>query len=57
MGDVLVLSVLGIIVLLVIRSVWMGHKRGGGCSGCAGCSCDCTSCKTHCSVRMEKGEK
>ena len=51
MGDVIVLAVLGIIVALVIRSMWKNHKKGGGCSGC---SCNCGSCKLNCSSRTEK---
>ena len=46
MGDVIVLAVLGIIVALVIRSMWKNHKNGGGCSGC---SCNCANCKAGCS--------
>lgn len=51
MGDVIVLSILGIIVALVIHSMWKNHKKGGGCSGC---SCNCEGCKLNCSSRTEK---
>ena len=48
MGDVIVLFILGIIVALVIRSMWINHKKGGGCSGCShkceGCSAKCSNC-------------
>lgn len=50
MGDVIVLSILGIIVALVIRSMWKNHKKGG----CSGCSCNCEGCKLNCSSRTEK---
>ncbi len=45
MGDVIVLVALGVIIGLVIRSMWKNHKNGGGCSGC---SCNCESCKRGC---------
>lgn len=51
MGDIIVLAVIGIIVALVIRSMWKNQKAGGGCSGC---SCDCASCKTGCSGHTSK---
>ena len=51
MGDVIVLTALGIIVALVIRSMWKHHKKGGGCSGC---SCNCAGCKLKCSSRNDK---
>ena len=51
MGDVIVLFILGIIVALVIRSMWKQHKKGGGCSGC---SCNCENCKANCSGDIEK---
>ena len=40
MGDIIVLSVLGIIVGLVIYSMIRNHKKGKdcGCGGCSGCS-------------------
>ena len=41
MGDVIVIAVLGIVVTLIIRSMWKNHKNGGGCSGCSGCSGNC----------------
>ena len=38
MGDFLVLAVLGVVVLLVIRSMHKTRKKGGGCTGnCASC--------------------
>lgn len=67
MGDVIVLTVLGIIVALVIRSMWRSHKKGGGCSGCSGCShkcegtsacnCDCVGCAKHGCHSVEQCEK
>ena len=64
MGDVLVLSILGIIVLLVIRSMWINHKKVGGCSGCShkcegasACSCDCAGCVKHGCDSTEEHEK
>lgn len=44
MGDIIVLSVLGIVVAAVVRSMWKNHKNGGGCYGCSKkcngkCSC------------------
>lgn len=51
MGDVIVIAILGIIVALVIRSMWKNHKQGGGCSGC---SCDCASCKAGCKGQTQK---
>ena len=51
MGDFIVLAVLGIIVVLVICSMWKHHKKGGGCSGC---SYKCESCKLNCSSRIDK---
>ena len=51
MGDVIVLFILGFIVALVIRSMWIQHKKGGGCSGC---SCNCENCKANCSGHIEK---
>ena len=51
MGDVIVLFILGIIVALVIRSMWKQYKKGGGCSGC---SCNCENCKANCSGHIEK---
>lgn len=47
MGDVIVLFILGIIVALVIRSMWKQHKKGG-------CSCNCENCKANCSGHIEK---
>ena len=47
MGDVIVLVALGIIVALVILSMWKEHKKGGGCSGC---SWDCKNCKKNCNL-------
>lgn len=45
MGDVIVLAVIGLVVALVIRSMWKNHKNGKsscGCSGnCGGCSAGC----------------
>ena len=51
MGDVIVLSVLGIVVVLIVLFMWKNHKKGGGCSGC---SCNCESCKLNCSSCVEK---
>ncbi len=51
MGDVIVLGALGIVVALVIRSMWKNHKKGGGCSGC---SHNCENCGANCSSRIEK---
>lgn len=42
MGDIIVIAVLGLIVALVVRSMWKNHKNGGACSGCCGnCSGKC----------------
>lgn len=54
MGDVIVIAILGIIVALVIRSMWKNHKQGGGCSGC---SCDCASCRAGCNAQTRKKQK
>ena len=51
MGDVIVLFALGIIVALVIHSMWKNHKKGGNCSGC---SCNCENCKVGCGEHLEK---
>lgn len=45
MGDIIVIAVLGVIVALVVRSMWKNHKNGGACSGCLGncggkCNCN-----------------
>lgn len=45
MGDIIVLAALAVIVILVIRSMWKNHKKGGGC---AGCSCNCGNCSRGC---------
>ena len=42
MGDILVLAVLGVIIGLVIRSMWKNHKSGKSC----GCSGNCTGCQS-----------
>jgi len=44
MGDIIVLSALGLVVALAIRSLWKDHKRGG----CAGCSRNCANCASSC---------
>lgn len=51
MGDVIVLTVLGVIIGLVIRSMWKNHKNGGGCSGCSG---SCATCNKSCHDHIEK---
>ena len=45
MGDFIVLAVLGIIVALAVRSLYLDRKKGG----CAGCSHNCGSCNSACS--------
>ncbi|MEE1315034.1 MAG: FeoB-associated Cys-rich membrane protein [Faecalimonas sp.] len=45
MGDILVLAVLGVIVVLVIRSMWKNHKEGKTCGSCAG---NCSGCARSC---------
>lgn len=45
MGDIIVIAVLGVIVAIVIRSMWKHHKKGGHCYGCsANCSGKCNRC-------------
>jgi len=44
MGDLIVLAVLGIVVALVVRSLYRDRKKGG----CAGCSRNCGSCGSAC---------
>ena len=51
MGDVIVLVVLGIIVGLVIYSMWNNHKKGKGCGGCSG---NCANCRGGCDSRLKK---
>ena len=51
MGDIIVLTVIGICVALAVRSMWKDHKNGGGC---AGCSHNCAGCKSAC--RMNAGK-
>lgn len=46
MGDIIVLTVIGICVALALRSMWKDHKNGG----CAGCSHNCAGCKSACST-------
>lgn len=45
MGDIIVLSVIGIASALAVRSLWKDRKKGG----CSGCSHNCS----HCSYRCE----
>ncbi len=47
MGDIIVLSVLGAVVLLAVRSMLKTRKEGG-CSGCSGCSGSCSGCNRGC---------
>lgn len=49
MGDIIVLSVLGVIVALAVRSMVKDHKSGG----CAGCSHNCHSCGASCPSRKK----
>lgn len=51
MGDVIVLVVLGLIVTLVIFSMWNNHKKGKGCGGCSG---DCGNCKASCNSDLRQ---
>lgn len=45
MGDIIVLAVLGVVVAVVIRSMWKHYKRGGHCYGCsAQCGGQCERC-------------
>ena len=44
MGDFIVLSVIGIAVLLAIRSLRADAQKGG-CAGCSGSCSGCTKCK------------
>ena len=42
MGDIIVITVLGVIVVSAICSMRKNHKNGGACSGCSGnCSGKC----------------
>ena len=49
MGDILVLSVIGLVAGLIIAGMVRDKKRGKTCGGCSGCS-GCTSCSAcaHC---------
>ncbi len=47
MGDIIVLSVLGVVVALAIRCLWKDHKNGG----CAGCSHNCANCSSTCRAK------
>lgn len=47
MGDVIVLTVLGVIIALVIGSMWKAKKKNKSC----GCSCGCEHCSYNCSER------
>lgn len=44
MGNFIVLSVIGIAVLVAIRSI-QADARKGGCAGCSGKCAGCTKCK------------
>ncbi len=37
MGDILVIGLLGLCVVLAIRSMWKDHKKGGCCGNCSKC--------------------
>lgn len=50
MGDLIVLAVLGIIIALVIRSIWKNQKEGKHC----GCSGSCEGCCSHCKTNQKK---
>lgn len=50
MGDIIVLTALGVIIALVIRSMWKNHKNGNSC----GCSGGCENCAKNCGSRLEK---
>lgn len=47
MGDIIVLSVLGVVAAIAGRSVWKDHKSGG----CAGCSHNCAHCSSACRAK------
>lgn len=46
MGDIIVLAVLGVIVAMVIRSMWKNHKNGNGCTCSSQCGGSCGECKS-----------
>ena len=52
MGDIIVLSILGAVVLLAVRSM-LKAKKSGGCAGCSkcsgGCAGGCAGCSYNCS--------
>lgn len=56
MGDIIVLLILAVVVVLVVRSMWMNHKKGGHCAGCSG---NCGSCSAGCDKQetLHKNQK
>ncbi|MDE5753450.1 MAG: FeoB-associated Cys-rich membrane protein [Oscillospiraceae bacterium] len=42
MANIIVILIIGVILILAIRSVWKNHKSGG-CSSC-GNKCSCGHC-------------
>ena len=37
MGDMIVIGLLGLCVVLAIRSLWKDRKKGGCCGNCSKC--------------------
>ena len=47
MGDVIVLTILGAVVLLAVRSM-LKNRKNGCCGSCSGCSGNCSGCNRGC---------